>query len=343
KRGGKGRSGMTTREEDFVSQVFVVNTHTPILFFSSYGKVYRLKAYKIPLGTPQARGKPMINLLPIADGEIIQTLLPLDRESKSYQDFVAVFVTANGLVRPIAIDNFERILSTGIKAIKLNQNDKLISVVLATENNDILLAASSGKCIRFSMKGLRVFGGRNTSGVKGMNLIKGDSVVSMTVLNHVEVTTEIRSEYLQAISAFRRLNNSDTKDYDNYERDRELSALLETNKFISLKEKEEFILSITENGYGKRSSAFEYRLTNRGGSGIINIVTSKRNGPVVGSFSVENKDQIMLVTDRGKLIRSPVLDVRIAGRNTQGVTLFNTSEDEKVVSVARLAENVDEN
>ncbi len=342
KRGGKGRSGMSTRDEDFVSQVFVVNTHTPILFFSSYGKVYRLKTYKLPLGTPQARGKPMVNLLPIADGEVIQTLLPLNKENTNYKDFVAVFVTANGLVRPIGLDNFERILSTGLKAIKLNQDDKLISVVLATKKNDILLAASSGKCIRFSMKGLRVFGGRNTSGVKGMNLTKDDSVVSMTVLNNVEVTTEIRSEYLQAVSASRRLNNSESKNNDNYLRDKELSELLKSNKFRSLKEKEEYILSVTENGYGKRTSAYEYRLTNRGGSGIINIITSKRNGPVVGSFSVENKGQIMLVTDRGKLIRSPILDVRIAGRNTQGVTLFNTSEDEKVVSVASLAENVDE-
>ena len=175
-----------------------------------------------------------------------------------------------------------------------------------------------------------------------MNLTKGDSVVSMTVLNHVEVTTDIRSEYLQAVSASRRLNNSDSKNYENYDRDKELSKLLESNDFINLKKKEQFILSVTENGYGKRTSAFEYRLTNRGGSGIINIITSERNGPVVGSFSVENKDQIMLVTDRGKLIRSPILDVRIAGRNTQGVTLFNTSDDEKVVSVARLADNVDE-
>ena len=224
----------------------------------------------------------------------------------------------------------------------LNQNDKLISVKLATKNNDILLAASSGKCIRFSMNGLRVFGGRNTTGVKGMSLIKEDSVVSMTVLEHVDVTTEKRSEYLQAISASRRLNNNGDKTYDSYDRDKELSELLKSDDFIQLKEKEEFILSITENGFGKRSSAFEYRLTNRGGSGIINIVTSKRNGPVVASFLVESKDQIMLVTDRGKLIRSPIVDVRIAGRNTQGVTLFNTSDDEKVVSVARLEDNVEE-
>ena len=186
-----------------------------------------------------------------------------------------------------------------------------------------------------------MFGGRNTSGVKGMSLTKGDSVVSMTVLDHVEVTTEIRSEYLHSISASRRLNNNDTKKYDNYDRDKELSNLLDKEPFLVLREKEEFLLTITENGYGKRSSAYEYRLTNRGGSGIINIITSKRNGPVVASFSVEKEDQVMLVTDRGKLIRSPVVDVRIAGRNTQGVTLFKTSDDEKVVSVARLADNDD--
>ncbi len=342
KRGGKGRAGMSTRDEDFVSQVFVVNTHTPILFFSSLGKVYKLKAYKLPLATPQAKGKPMVNLLPIAEGEVIQTLLPVTNDSASSKNIVAVFTTANGLVRPIALDNFERILSTGIKAIKLNQNDRLVGVKLATDDNDILLSASSGKCIRFSMKGLRVFGGRNTTGVKGMSLNEGDSVVSMTVLNHVEVTTELRSEYLQSASAHRRLINNDEKNYDNLSRDKELSDLLKTDDFIKLREKEQFILSITENGFGKRSSAYEYRLTNRGGSGIINIVTSERNGPVVGSFSVENEDQIMLVTDKGKLIRSPVIDIRIAGRNTQGVTLFNTSEDEKVVSVARLADNDDE-
>mgnify|MGYP001318426219 CR=1 FL=1 len=346
RRGGKGRSGMTTREEDFVAQVFVVNTHTPILFFSSLGKVYRLKAYKVPLGTPQARGKPMINLLPIADGEIIQTLLPLNKTSVTSEDFVAVFATANGLVRPIALENFERILTTGIKAIKLNQNDKLISVKLATKNNDILLAASSGKCIRFSMNGLRVFGGRNTTGVKGMSLIKEDSVVSMTVLEHVDVTTEKRSEYLQAISASRRLNNNGDKTYDSFDRDKELSELLKSDDFIQLKEKEEFILSITENGFGKRSSAFEYRLTNRGGSGIINIVTSKRNGPVVASYIVSSSDQIMLVTNAGKLIRIKIHEnennsIRVTGRKTQGVKLFDVDDEEKVMSVALLAESED--
>ena len=339
RRGGKGRAGMSTREEDFVSQVFVVNTHTPILFFSSRGKVYRLKAYKLPLGTPQSKGKPMVNLLPIAEGESIQTLLPVANSSELPEDVVAIFSTARGLIRPIALDKFDRILSTGIIAINLNKDDKLVSVQLATNNDDILLAANSGKCIRFPMKGLRVFGGRNTTGVKGMNLSKEDSVVSMSVLNHFDVSTEARVEYLQAVSAFRRIANIENSQNSDIEKDKSLASKLDHEPFKSFSKNEEFILSITENGYGKRTSAYEYRTTNRGGSGIINIETSSRNGTVVASFSIGDEDQIMLVTDGGKLIRTPIRDVRIAGRNTQGVTLFKTAEGEKVVSVARLAEN----
>lgn len=340
RRGGKGRAGMSTREEDFVEQVSVVNTHTPLLFFSSRGKVYKLKTYRLPLGTPQARGRPMVHLLPLTEGETIATILPLPEDESTWSDLVAVFATAEGLVRPISLSKFDNILSTGIIAIKLREGDRLIGVALAAGDDDILLVARGGKCIRFAMQGVRLMGGRSTAGVRGMALKSGDEVISMSVLHHLEAQADERQAYSQAVAARRRLGVSDYEGKDDDKSsDATLAARLEGLDFVAMAQREQFILSLTENGFGKRSSSYEYRTTNRGGSGIINIETSERNGPVVASFPVADRDDIMLVTDRGKLIRIPVGDIRIAGRNTQGVIVFKTGEEEKVVSAAHLGED----
>jgi len=340
RRGGKGRAGMSTRDEDFVAQVSVVNTHTPLLFFSSRGKVYKLKTYRLPLGTPQARGRPMVHLLPLAEGETIATILPLPEDESTWADLVAVFATAEGLVRPISLSKFDNILSTGIIAIKLKEGDRLVGVSLAADDDDILLVARGGKCIRFAMQGVRLMGGRATAGVRGMALKNGDEVISMSVLHHLDTDADERQAYLQAVAARRRLGVSDYEGKDDDKaHDTTLAARLEEPTFAAMAENEQFILSLTENGFGKRSSSYEYRTTNRGGSGIINIETSERNGQVVASFPVADGDDIMLVTDRGKLIRIPVGDIRIAGRNTQGVIVFKTGDDEKVVSAAHLGED----
>ena len=340
RRGGKGRAGMSTRDEDFVAQVSVVNTHTPLLFFSTRGKVYKLKTYRLPLGTPQARGRPMVHLLPLAEGETIATILPLPEDETTWADLVAVFATAEGLVRPISLSKFDNILSTGIIAIKLKEGDRLVGVALAADDDDILLVARGGKCIRFATQGVRLMGGRATAGVRGMALKNGDDVISMSVLRHLEADAEERQTYLQAVAARRRLGTSDYEGKDDDKaHDTALAARLEEPAFAAMAEREQFILSLTENGFGKRSSSYEYRTTNRGGSGIINIETSERNGQVVASFPVADRDDIMLVTDRGKLIRIPVGDIRIAGRNTQGVIVFKTGDEEKVVSAAHLGED----
>ena len=330
RRGGKGRAGMSTREEDFVTHVFVVNTHTPVLFFSTTGKVYKLKAYALPLGTPQARGKAMVNVLPLAEGETIATLMPLPEDEGAWAELVAVFATTRGIVRPILLSKFSNVLSTGIIAIKLEEGDRLIGVATATDTDDVLLVSRKGKCIRFAVAELRMHGGRATIGVRGMRLVRDDAVISMSILHHVEADTEQRDAYLRSR---RREGRSDEEAAAPSQ-----ASGIGSERAAELAAAEEFVLSVTENGYGKRTSAYEYRVTTRGGQGIINIVTSERNGPVVSSFPAADGDQVMLVTDHGQLIRTPVDDIRFAGRNTQGVTLFRTEADERVVSVAWLPE-----
>jgi DNA gyrase subunit A len=327
RRGGKGRSGMSTRDEDFVSNVFVCNTHTPVLFFSSRGIVYRLKVYRLPEGNPQARGKALINLLPLEEGETITTVMPMPEDEESWGDLFILFATASGGVRRNRLSDFTNIMANGKIAMKLDEGDQLIGVRTCTEDQDILLAADSGKSIRFPVTDVRVFSGRTSTGVRGIRLADGQKIVSMTTLNHIELETDVRDSYLRMSKARRRQEGDD-----------EENSVDETAE----SETEEVILSVTENGYGKRTSAYEYRITKRGGQGVVNITTEGRNGPVVASFPVEDSDQIMLVTNGGKIIRSPVADIRIAGRSTQGVTLFDTAEDEQVVSVAHLKETDDE-
>ncbi|HJM60622.1 MAG TPA: DNA gyrase C-terminal beta-propeller domain-containing protein, partial [Alphaproteobacteria bacterium] len=310
----------------FVSRIFVANTHTPMLFFTSRGMAHSRKVYRLPLGTPQARGRSLVNLLPLAEGETIATMMSLPENEESWGALHVMFSTSQGTVRRNALSDFTNIMANGKIAMKLEDKGELIGVQPCGEDDDVLLAAASGKCIRFSVTDVRVFAGRSSTGVRGIRLKGNDRVISMSILDHAEAdSTAFRDAYLRHAMAVRRGDDEVSPHEPAYD---ELAA------------GEQFILTITENGYGKRSSAYEYRIAGRGGQGIINIETSDRNGEVVASFPVGDEDQILLVTDGGQLIRCPVADIRIAGRNTQGVTLFKTAEGERVVSVSRLDESV---
>ncbi|MCC3305021.1 DNA gyrase subunit A [Sneathiella sp. HT1-7] len=330
RRGGKGRAGMQTRDEDFVTQLFVVNTHTPVLFFSTFGRVYKMKVYRLPLGSPQSLGKAIINLLPLEEGEVIYTLMPLPEEEESWSELEVMFATAKGNVRRNLLSDFSNVKANGKIAMKLDEDDQLVDVRICTPDSDVFLAAKGGKCIRFRATDVRLFKGRDSSGVRGMKLGKGDSVIGMSILKSVEADTETRDAYLRARKSIDEAGN--VTEY----------GILSPEQYEALLQDEEVLLAITENGYGKRTNAFEYRVTNRGGQGIINIETSDRNGNVVATFPITEDEQIMLVTNGGKVIRTPVTDIRIAGRNTQGVTLFKTSKGEQVVSVTALADDKSE-
>lgn len=327
RRGGKGRSGMSTRDEDVLTKVFVASTHTPVLFFSNFGQVYRLKVWKLPEGGPQARGRPLINLLPLAQGETISTILPLPEDENEWGALNVVFATAKGNVRRNSMADFTNVPSNGKIAIRFveGSDDKLIGVSLCGEDDDIFLASRNGKSIRFSVGDLRVFKGRTSTGVRGMKLAPKDEVMSLAVLlghEKANITREERDQYLKAAS------------WKSEPAERVLSAE-RTAEFERL---EQFILTVTENGYGKRTSSFEYSRIGRGGQGVVNIDTSERNGQVVASGPVDEKDQILLITNKGKIIRTGVDEIRIAGRSTQGVTLFRVDEGEQVVSVATIQE-----
>ena len=339
RRGGKGRAGMRTRDEDFVAQIFVVNTHTPVLFFSSTGIVYKLKVYKLPLGSPTARGNAMINLLPLKDGETITTLMPMPEDEESWGELSVMFATTQGRVRRNRLSDFVNVMANGKIAMKLDDGDHLVGVSTCTEDHDVLLAAHSGKCIRFSVPAVRVFSGRTSTGVRGIKLAKGDRIISMSILIHAEANAEERDDYLAACNARCRLEGADYTGRDEEKAsDEALAQRLDEAAFRAMGEAEEFILTVTENGYGKRTSAYEYRVAGRGGQGIASIETSARNGSVVASFWVGDEDQIVMVTDTGQIIRCPVRDIRVAGRRTQGVTLFDLSDNERMVSVTRLTD-----
>ena len=328
RRGGKGRAGVATRDEDFVAQVFAASTHAPMLFFTTRGMVYTLKIYRLPLGTPQARGRALVNLLPLREGERLATMMPLPENEEAWSGLHVMFATSRGTVRRNALSDFTNIMANGKIAMKLEDESgeslgELIAVQPCEAGQDVLLAAASGKCVRFPVEDVRVFMSRYSTGVRGIRLRDGDPVISMSILDHADLDTERRDSYLRAAATERRGDPEPPERGPDHD---------------SLAAAEQFILTVTENGYGKRSSAYEYRHTRRGGQGIIGIVTSERNGAVVASFPVEKDDQILLVTDGGQLIRCPVADIRIAGRNTQGVILFKTAEGERVVSVTRLGE-----
>jgi DNA gyrase subunit A len=338
RRGGKGRAGMATRDEDFVSQVFVCNTHTPVLFFSSLGMVYKLKVYRLPIGTPQARGKALVNLLPLAEGEWITTFMPMPEDETTWDRMFVVFATSAGDVRRNKLSDFVRVMANGKIAMKLEEGEgELVAVRPCSDDDDVLLATADGKCIRFSVSDVRVFAGRTSMGVRGIRLAKGDKVISMTILRSGEAEgTEERDAYLRYANAKRRGDNGgeDTLPADG-------ATEVSQQRLDELAEAEQFVLSVADDGYGKRTSAYEYRVTGRGGRGIGNLDLTRPGGrepSVVAAFPVEAGDQIMLVTDGGKLIRSPVEDIRIAGRTTRGVRLFRIDESERIVSVARLSE-----
>jgi DNA gyrase subunit A len=328
KRGGKGRSGMATKDEDAVTKLFVTSTHTPVLFFSTHGKVYRKKVWRLPEGAPQARGRPMVNLLPLAEGETISTVLPLPEDEADWANLHVVFATAHGGVRRNSMDAFANVPTNGKFAMRFDEDatDRLVGVALLTEEDDVLLATRAGKAIRFAATDVREFQSRTSTGVRGISLQNGDEVISLSILGRFSATTEERDAYLRA---------APWKETDN-------EPSLPPERMAEFAAAEQFILTVTANGYGKRTSAFEYRRTNRGGQGITNIETSERNGPVVASFPVSAGEHLMLVTDQAKMIRTDVTDIRIAGRNTQGVTIFRVADNEHVVSAARIDESEEE-
>ena len=342
KRGGKGRAGMQTKEEDAVTNLFVTSTHNPVLFFSNLGRVYRMKVWRLPEGGPNTKGRPMINLLPLAEGETISTVLPLPEDENEWGGLHIMFATAHGTVRRNSMTAFTNIPTAGKIAMRFgapaveeaengddseeqtDPTDRLIGVELLTEEDDVLLATRNGKAIRFRSTDVREFQSRTSTGVRGVRLLAGDEVMSMSILRRVGTTQEEREAYLKCPPW----------------REREdVECSLPAERVAEMAEKEQFILTVTENGYGKRSSAYEYRRTNRGGQGITNIDTSERNGRVVASFPAHQGEQLMLVTDQGKMIRTTVGDIRVMGRNTQGVTIFRVAENEHVVSVAKIDES----
>jgi DNA gyrase subunit A len=339
KRGGKGRAGMQTRDEDFVTRLFVANTHTPVLFFSSLGKVYKEKVWRLPLAAPQARGKALINILPLEQGENITTIMPLPEDEQSWDKLDVMFATTRGTVRRNKLSDFVDVRRSGIIAMKLDEGDAIVDVSICKEDDDVLLTSAGGQCIRFAVTDVRVFQGRTSMGVRGINLADGDKVISLAILRHVEASADERVAYLKRANAVRRGGNGEVEDNGATDAEEAEGAIeLGQDRYAALSAAEQFVLTISEKGYGKRTSSYEYRTTGRGGKGIVAMAVTEKNGKLVASFSIEESDQIMLVTDGGQLIRCPVDGIRIAGRSTQGVIVFSTAEGEKVASVERLSE-----
>jgi len=335
---------MATKEEDAVTNLFVTSTHNPVLFFSNLGRVYRKKVWRLPEGGPNTKGRPMVNLLPLADGEVISTVLPLPEDEETWGGLHIMFATAHGTVRRNSMAAFTNIPSNGKIAMRFgagtaeetegddadeqaDPTDRLIGVSLLNEGDDVLLATRGGKAIRFMATDVREFQSRTSMGVRGVRLLGDDQVISMSILHRVGTSQEEREAYLKC---------PPWRDRDDVE------CTLPAERYDELQENEQFILTVTENGYGKRTSAYEYRRTNRGGQGITNIDTSERNGQVVASFPAKPGEQLMLVTDQGKMIRTTVGTIRIAGRSTMGVTIFKVGDNEHVVSVARIEESDEE-
>lgn len=329
RRGGKGKTGMTTKDEDFVHDIFVASTHTPVLFFSTTGVAYQTKVYKIPLSTPQSKGRALANLFPIKDNEAIATVLALPDDESCWDSYDVVFATSAGTIRRNKLQDFLNIRQSGKIAMKLEGKEKLISVALCKESTDILISSRMGKCVRFPVSNLRVFNSRNSLGVRAMKLLGDDEVISMAVLNNGSSTAEEREEYVRYSNWLRRSSEEMLTD-------QEMSP---PAKYEEMKEVEQILMTITEHGFAKRTSSFEYRTCSRGTQGVKNIDMSSKNGKVVAVFPVNEEDDVMLVTDGGKLIRCPVSSVRVTGRTTQGVILFRVEKGERVVSAVRLVDN----
>lgn len=339
RRGGKGRSGMQTRDEDFVSRLFVASTHTPVLFFSSRGQVYKEKVWRLPVAAPNGRGKALINILPLEQGERITTIMPLPEDESSWANLDVMFATTGGNVRRNKLSDFVDVRRSGIIAMKLDEDEAIVDVQICTERDDVLLTAAGGQCIRFPVTDVRVFTGRTSMGVRGIALPKGDKLISLTILRHMDADAEERAAYLRRANAVRRGGVEEEAGTDS--EDASGAIELGEQRYVEMSASEQFVLTISENGFGKRSSSFEYRTTGRGGKGIVAMSVNGRNGKLVASFPVEDSDQIMLVTDKGQLIRCPVEGIRIAGRSTQGVIVFDTAEDEHVVSVEHIGEDTE--
>jgi DNA gyrase subunit A len=359
RRGGKGRSGMQTRDEDFVSRLFVASTHTPVLFFSSRGQVYKEKVWRLPVAAPNGRGKALINILPLEQGERITTIMPLPEDESSWANLDVMFATTGGTVRRNKLSDFSDVRRSGIIAMKLDEDEAIVDVQICTERDDILLTTAGGQCIRFKVSdprpdkegeikehGVRVFGGRTSMGVRGI-VLEDDRVISMSILRHVDITAEESAAYFQMRQAVTGEIGADTDE----DADAPVDQMLTSERYSELSAAEQFILTVTQKGFGKRTSSYRYRVTGRAGKGIVAmdiwekkdgiLQVREKTGKLVASFPVEDSDQIMLVTDNGQLIRCPVEGIRIAGRSTQGVIVFDTAEDEHVVSVEHIGEDAE--
>ncbi|WP_044558721.1 DNA gyrase subunit A [Azospirillum sp. B4] len=341
-RGGKGRSGMQLKVEDTVSDLFVANTHTPMLLFTSRGMVYKLKVWRLPLGQPQTRGKALVNLLPLEDGEAITTVMPMPEDEASWGDLNVLFVTSHGGVRRNKLSDFTNIRANGLIAMKLEEEGELlIAARTCTEADDVMLATRLGRCIRFPVEDVRVFAGRTSTGVRGIRLADGDEVIGLSILHHTPYSPEERAAYLKQANAERRQQGEEVDDTPadvEAEPTGEVGTLA-PDLYAEMKAREEFLLTVSVQGFGKRTSAYEYRLTGRGGQGIWNMDMGDRNKAIAAVFPIAETDQVMMVSNGGQVIRMPVHDVRITARKSKGVTLFRLSADEGVVSVARLADD----
>jgi len=337
RRGGKGRSGMSMKDDDFISDLFVASTHTPILFFTSRGIVHRMKVYQLPLATPQSRGKALVNLLPLEKEENVSVYMRMPENEDIWDELDIMFATSHGSVRRNKLSDFKNIRSNGLIAMKLGDGESLVSVKICKEDEDIMLATRMGKAIRFPVTDIRVFSGRTSTGVRGIRLKqKDDEVISMSVLKHIDVTPDERNAYLKMAS---QVIGEDAEGMDVEDTDYELTQ----ERFQELLDNEQVVLTISNKGFGKRTSAYEYRVSGRGGQGVANMALTKKNGgAVVATFPVTDSHQIMLVTDGGQLIRTPVVNVRTTGRSAQGVTIFKVGADEQVVSVAWLVQEEDD-
>ena len=334
RRGGKGRTGMSTREEDFVARLFVASTHQPVLFFSSKGQVYKEKVWRLPLAAPQARGKALVNMLPLQAGERITNIMPLPEDEATWGELDVMFATTRGTVRRNKLSDFAQVNRAGKIAMKLDDGEAIVDVAICTERDDVLLTTALGQCIRFAIDEVRVFKGRDSMGVRGVALDKGDSVISLAILRQFDANAEERASYLKMSRAMRGEATAEGEAAE----EGVVAGALPQPRYVEMSEAEQYVLTISQNGFGKRTSSFEYRVTGRGGKGIVAMSVNARNGALVASFPVEESDEVMLVTDGGQLIRCPVAGIRISGRGAQGVIVFDTADHEKVVSVERISE-----
>jgi DNA gyrase subunit A len=337
---------MATRDADFVTSLFVASTHAWLVFFSSTGMAYKLKVWKLPEAAIQGRGKAMVNLLPLSEGERITTILPLPEDESRWERLNVVFATKSGDVRRNELSDFVNINRNGKIAMKLAAGDGIVGVQVCTEHDDVLLTTRGGKCIRFAVGDVRVFKGRDSTGVRGIKLVKGDEVVSLSLLHHSDATTAEARAYLKQASAARRAAMGEDAEAAGDETPDEEEggeeATLTPARYAELGAREQFILTVSDSGFGKRTSSYEYRVTGRGGSGIVALGMGRKNTAIIASFPVEESDDLMMVSDQGQTIRVPVAGISIQGRGAQGVTLFRVEGGERVVSVERI-EDVSEN